>query len=211
MSDSKQQVQNTGRQVKVARLLDKYEFGSIGKDLERMWTEEGEERRSLRDLAKYFNCELLKQVMAEAGVQPLDGEIENLYRLLTADEVSEAEQVRTIRRLEKQGVDVDSLTDDFVTYQAVRTYLKNVRDVEYSPSKSDPIKRKTGIRRLQGRTAEVTKQTLEGLQNDNQLSIGDFRTIVNINVICDTCGRQYEVGELIDQGRCGCAVSSDAA
>jgi hypothetical protein len=90
------------RRTKVARLIDEHGFGDIGIELERRWTAEGDERMSLRDLADYLNRRLLATAMEEHGMQPLDGEVENVYRLLTANDVSDADRTRVRRRLERE-------------------------------------------------------------------------------------------------------------
>jgi hypothetical protein len=42
----------------------------------------------------------------------------------------------------RDGVDVDKLESDFVTYQAIRSYLRDYRNAEYTPETTDPINRK---------------------------------------------------------------------
>lgn len=195
-----------GRRIKVVRLLDEYDLDGVGAELERFWTAEGEERRSLRDLAGYFNRELLRTAMAEAGLQPLAGEVENIYRLLTADDVTEADRTRTRRRLEREGVDVESLQRDFVTYQAIRTYLKEYRDAEYSPNERDPIEReRENLQRLRGKTTTVIEGKLDQLESGGHITLGDFRTLVDIRVLCEDCGTRYEIGTLLERGGCDCA------
>lgn len=63
--------QSSGRRTKVARLIEEYDLGEIGVELERRWTAEGDERISLRFLSTHFNQQLLKTRMNEAGVQSL--------------------------------------------------------------------------------------------------------------------------------------------
>lgn len=70
-----------GRRSKVARLIKEYGLQNLGAELEQLWTAD-EDRRSLRDLATYFNHHLLEQALDEANVQQLDGEVKNMYRLL---------------------------------------------------------------------------------------------------------------------------------
>lgn len=95
-------------------------------------------------------------------MQTLDGEVANIYRLLTADEVADAERTRVRRRLEREGIDVGSLTDDFVTYQAIRSYLQTNRGAEYSPAETDTLERGLGnVQKLQGRVGSVTEGKLE--------------------------------------------------
>lgn len=194
-----------GRRTKVARLLDEYGLETLGAEMERRWTADGDDRLSLRALADYFNQQLLDVRMTDAGMQPLSGEVENVYRLLTDDEVSGAEETRTRRRLEREGVDVERLQSDFVTYQAIRTYLKDDRGAEHTTDdRPRTVVETENIQRLRGRTVTVTEGKLDQLRSGDHIHIGDFRVFTDINVLCEDCGTQYEVEELLERGGCEC-------
>ncbi|MEF8841639.1 MAG: hypothetical protein V5A62_08435 [Haloarculaceae archaeon] len=194
-----------GRSTKVARVADEYGLGAIGPEMERRWTATGDERMSLRTLAEYFNRELLSAVMADAGIRSLSGEVENIYRLLTDDDVSEADRTRTRRRLEREGVDVETLLEDFVSYQAIRTYLRQDRGAEYSAELGDRLETEaTNVERLRSRTTTVIESKLAGLRDAGHLSTGDLQTFVTATVVCEDCDTQYDVAELLDRGGCEC-------
>lgn len=200
--------QSSGRQTKVARLINEYDLDGLGAELEHRWTAEGDDRMSLRALATYFNQQLLKTRMADAGIQSLSGEVENTYRLLTGDEVSGADRTRTVRRLEREDVDVDALRDDFVTYQAIRSYLKGDRNAEYIEPDEDRIEANIeSIQRLRGRVSTVTEGKLEQLRRNDEITLGEFGLFVDIAVLCETCGQRYEVQELLERGGCDCEES----
>ena len=193
-----------GRRSKVARLIDEYDLQGLGAKLEQQWTAE-EDRKSLRELARDFNWQLLEQALEEANVQYLDGEIENTYRLLTDDEVSSAESTRVERRLERDGVNIDALENDFVSYQAIRSYLKDHRGAEYTLDKTDPLEREaTNVQKLRGRMATVTGGKLEQLRASNELTLGKFRTFADIRVVCEDCNTQFDILDLLNQGGCNC-------
>lgn len=198
-----------GRPTKVARLIERHELEPLGAEMEAAWTADGDERRSLRELATEFNRELLAARMREAGQQPLDREPANVYRLLTDDGVSGADRTRARRQLARLGVDVDDLVEEFVSYQAIRTYLRSHRNAEYSPAERDSrAVAAENVRRLRGRTAAVTEQRVRQLRDGGELDIGEFRTIVDVSVVCERCGRQYGASELIDRGACACGDES---
>jgi hypothetical protein len=193
-----------GRRSKVARLIDEYDLQGLGAELEQQWTAE-EDRKSLRELARDFNWQLLEQALEEANVQYLDGEIKNTYRLLTDDEVSSAESTRVKRRLERDGVDIDALENDFVTYQAIRSYLKDHRGAEYTPDETDPLEREaTNVQKLCGRMVTVTGGKLEQLRASDELTLGEFRTLADIRVVCEDCNTQFNVLDLLNRGGCNC-------
>lgn len=193
-----------GRRSKVRRLIEEYGLQGIGADLERDWTAD-QDRRSLRELADYFNRHLLESTFDSVGVQHLDSEIKNTYRLLNDDDVSSADRMRIRRRLEREGMDIDALEENFVTYQAIRTYLKDFRGAEYTPNQTDPLEREAAnIQQLRGRIAAVTEGKLEQLRNSDRLNLGKFRTLAEIQVICEECNTQFDAVELLERGGCDC-------
>jgi hypothetical protein len=198
-------VSDSGRQLKVTRLINKYDLNGIGAEMERFWTADSGDRKSLRELAAFFNQRLLKRAMAAEGLETLDGEVENIYRLLSDDEVREADRMRTRRRLEREGLNVDELTSDFVTYQAIRSYLKSTRGAEYTPNERDPLDRGAeNFQKIRGQTASITEGKLEQLRRSGHLDLGTFRTFVEISAVCEDCGTRYEVVELLERGGCEC-------
>jgi hypothetical protein len=208
MSDSDTS-NDAGRRGKVLKLIDRHGLDGIGDRLEQCWTAEGDERMSLRDLADEFNRALLRSAMTDAGMQPLAGEVDNAYRLLTGDDVSTADRTRTERRLGREGVDVDRLRQEFVTYQATRTFLQDHRGASYdADGSSGPDSEKERIQRLRGRLQSVTDSKLEQLARSGDVELGDYRTLVEVNVLCEDCGAQYDVESLLDRGGCDCGADA---
>jgi len=198
--------ESTGRRIKVARLIDEYDLNGLGAELEWRWTADDEDRLSLRALATHFNQHLLRTRMAQAGTQSLDGESENTYRLLTDDDVSDAERTRAVRRLERDGIDVDALRDDFVTYQAIRSYLQRERDAEYVTDGRDRTEAEAqNVQQLRGRITTVTEGKLDQLRKNEDIVLGEYSLFVDINVLCEDCGQRYEVTDLLERGDCDCA------
>ena len=192
---------------KVARLIETYDFDeTFGDELEALWTADGPQRKSLRDLAELFNRRLLEAVLAEVGMSTVDGEVANLYRLLTDEDVSSGMRIEARNRLERNGVDVDELESDFVTYQAIRSYLTAYRDAEYEgTSDTDRVGNVLDtIQRLRSRLDSVVQGSLDRLRSTDQLTLGEFRLFVDVDVLCEECGAQYGVVELLERGGCDC-------
>lgn len=192
-----------GRRSKVARLLQEYDMEELGAELERRWTAD-EDRQSLRELAEFFNRQILERALEDADIRPLDGEVANIYRLLTSDS-SGADRTRIRRRLERDGLDVEAIEKDFVTYQAIRTYLKKHRGAEYTPDETDPVEREIkNIQQLRGRVDSVTEGKLDQLRASGHLELGTFRTLVDVRVVCEDCNTQFSAIELLERGHCNC-------
>lgn len=71
---------NRGPSSKAVRLIGQYELDGCSPELEELWTgENADERRSLRNLAAYFNRQLLQEATTRAGRKTIDGEVKNTY------------------------------------------------------------------------------------------------------------------------------------
>ena len=191
---------------KVARLIEKYELTGLGAELEAQWTGDGVERKSLRDLADQFNRRLLAAALEEAGRTPLADEVASLYENLTGDDVSQGVKTDTRTSLAADGIDVDTLEGEFVTYQAIRSYLKDWRGAEYrQPSDEEKVDsdRET-IQRLLTRTLTVTEDRLEQLRETERIAAAEFEVFVDAQVLCQRCGTRHTVVDFIDNGGCDC-------
>ncbi|WP_152031312.1 rod-determining factor RdfA [Natrarchaeobaculum aegyptiacum] len=191
------------RATKVERVAEKYNLNSIGQDLAEQWTRD-KNRKSLRDLEDYFNKKVLQASLETVDYEVLDGELDNLFRLLTGD-VSSGTRVSVERKLEKEGVDVEGLRKDFVTYQAIRTHLMSTENVEYERDTRNQVeKTRERLNRLQGRTKTVSETELDQLRNSGNVEIGDFSVFVESYVYCDDCKTRISINDFLSQKSCEC-------
>jgi hypothetical protein len=194
-----------GPRGKVERVIETYDLEGLGDELERRWTGAAGERESLRSLADRFNRAVLRSALDEAGTSPLDGEVENTYRLLRDDDVSPGMRTEVRRQLEREGLDLDEIEKDFVSHQAIHTYLRDHRGAELETEDQSRVEKEAQtIRRLQGRVSVVTESGLSRLSSAGDITIGDFDVLTDVQVYCGDCGSQYEAVELIERGGCDC-------
>jgi hypothetical protein len=191
---------------KIDRMATDYDLSREAERLGEYWTR-ADERKSLRELAVHFNHHLLRAAMEQAGLNPLDGEVENTYRLLTDEEVSQGMRTQARNRLQKQDIDVNQLQSDFVSYGTVRRHLKQCLGAEREPSSTDAPSAETSAQRiaaLQNRTVAVTENTLSQLASADELTVGDIDVFVDITMSCSECGMHATVREFIDKNGCHC-------
>ena len=196
---------SVGRKGKVACVLDKYDFSTLGDELVNRWTAENN-RMSLRQLADFFNKKLLELKLDQKRVDMLPGEIENMYELLTDKDVTSGTRIQAENRLSEHGVDIEELRSDFVSRQAIHTYLTKHRQKTYDKPDADETidKRLEELQRLKSRERAVTEQTLSTLRNTDRINLGEFQIFSSVQVQCSDCGRQFELTALLDRGGCAC-------
>jgi hypothetical protein len=191
---------------KVGKVIEKYDLEGMSERLERYWVGDTERSYSLRELAEYFNREVLRVAMERAGLNPPDPDLDSTYEVLTGSDVSTGDLTQKRRELERADIDVDELTDDFVTHQAVHTYLKKGRGVEppsLSPTERVEKERET-LQRLQSRMEAVADDAVGRLRQTDRMSVGDYEVLVDVRILCTECGNDYEVVDLLSGGGCDC-------
>lgn len=203
MTEEAESVPNE-RRSKVGRVIAEHDLADLPAELETRWTAPREERSSLRELATYVNRRVLEAELREAGRDPLPDDVDAIYRALTSDEASAAERTRRRRDLERDGIDVDQLEADFVSHQAVHTYLTKYRDAEHRLDAELAERSLRRIRRLQGRTTAVTEDTVERLVDRGEIAGGDLRVMLSLQVLCESCGTSYDATTFIENDGCDC-------
>lgn len=199
-----------GPNTKVGRVIEAYDLDEMGATLEAEWTGETGERTSLRDLADEFNEAVVAAAVRETANSSLDVEVASTYEALQNGTGSEATRAR--RRLEREGVDVDSLTADFVTHQAIHTYLTEDRGASLPTDEEGRAERKIQtIEKLQGRLSAVSESAISSLANADELDRDDYDVLVDVRAVCPRCGADAPISELIRRGGCGCATDDGAA
>ena len=196
------------RTTKVERVVDEYDLQGVEVELAERWTAPAAERDSLRDLAADVNQRMLAAALADAGVDVLEGELENYYRLLTDGDVSAGRRTEARSRLAHEGVAVDELEADFVSHQAIHTYLTERAGVSFEGASTDERIERTreSLERLQGRVESVAANNLERLAAAGDLDIGEVSVLLSLDVVCNDCGRRYDLAELLEAGGCECGA-----
>ncbi|HKJ58961.1 MAG TPA: hypothetical protein VKA37_07020 [Halobacteriales archaeon] len=191
---------------KVGRCIETYGLASMDDRLASRWLGTDGERLGLRDLKAFFNRAVLRAAMQAAGLDPLDGEVEEIYRALTDDESGDRDAVRARDRLARAGVDVDAVTGDFVSHPTVGSHLKECLGVEPPrPSGGDALeKAEERVFKLQNRTEAVVRGSIENLRDTGRIEAGEFDIFVSTRVVCERCGTQYEVHDFLGAGGCDC-------
>jgi hypothetical protein len=195
---------------KVGRLIEKYDMGGMDQELEDRWLGNGYESQSLRSLADWFNERLLEARLMQAGKDPLDGEVTNLYRLLSEDDVTAGMRVEAEATLEHHGLDPETVRTEFVSHQSIHTYLTEFRGASKERSVDDRAKSvRTTIQRLQSRLVAVAENNLGQLRNTGKLTIGEFTVLLDVQVLCEDCGASYSITDLLDRGGCDCKTDTE--
>lgn len=192
---------------KVDDINDKYELLNLNSRLIRR-REQAD--ASLRDLDDYISKQILKSAMQDAGMGARNEKAEYYLELLKSDDRIPRKEAR--QELQGEGVPVEEVQKDFVSYQTVRKHLNEClgRDTskEYTPNVREDRDR---LGRVKGRAENVAERTLKRLRKHGVLNIGPPTALVTIKVRCGDCGRTHPFFELLRERECACADTTSHA
>lgn len=187
--------------MKIQRVINKYGLDGLEEELLDRKMGSTYEQHSLRELEEFFNTKIIEVALQNAGNPPLEGEAENFYHLLTAEEVSEGMRLQAIDRLNQTGVDVESLEEDFISYQSINRFLKP--DLPESKSEEQSVEDLASqVYKLQSRTSTVTASILDQIAQKDSVKLGEVEVLVDITVTCTDCGLTKNFREILTTGCC---------
>lgn len=195
---------------KVCRVLADYDVEHYDDRLLEMWRDDPARRKGYRELARWLNTTLLRREMDDAGLSTVGGEAESKYERLTSD-AAYAEEVATL--LEREGIDVDDLRADFVSYGVVRRHLTECLGAEYErDGDGDDGWERDALETTRDHAAEKLRQTATALANKGELACGgDLSVHVSFEVECEACHARVPIDRAMRRGAvCRCGERTEA-
>jgi len=190
--------------TKIDRVVERYGLRRIPEQLRDLWLGTGDEQRSTRELADWFNRQVLAAAIADLPAVTISGDVDQIYTQLQGEDSADRRLIRD--RLIQRGVDIDEVEANFISHQTVYRYLTEELGVQQpTPSPEEQAERAVEtVGRLRGRTSAVARQSVETLISTDQAQIGPFSVITDVQVICEQCGRSFDLPTLTETGGCGC-------
>lgn len=191
---------------KVGRMAAAYGVENMDSRLEELYVTDS---NSLRDLTDYFNQQLVRATLNKNDPD-LIGDAELIYVALTSDDVSADRRAQIRDQLTFADVNVDHLTDDFVSHQTIRSHLQDCLGVDTSRRGITNTADAHGvISWARERDSEIIERVLDRLDRIEEIELGNYEVSHSIRIICYDCGTTYRPSELLDQGHCECQTVTD--
>lgn len=185
---------------KIGRKSEKYSLDS----LDRRLLDHRDDGASLRRLETVVNEAILQAQIQETGMVFV-GNISGVYETLTDDEASVGERTELRERLREAGIDVETLLNDFVSYQTVRTHFRDCLDVDTNRRKS--LTRQDATQTIEwarSRSEGIVERTIERLDQTDGFDTGSVDVSQTIRVSCSDCRASYPIETFVERGGCQC-------
>ncbi|CCC40567.1 rod-determining factor RdfA [Haloquadratum walsbyi] len=200
-----------GKGSKIERIADEYDLSGLGDELVFRWLgENGYERESLRDLADRVNNRLIHAAVDDS-LTLLDGEAENIRRLLTDDDVTMGERTETRQNLKHKGIDINHLESSLISYQSVYNYFKRDRNISRKSQETtqDPTSSLEPIQKLANRLRAIVTNNIDQWTRKNVVTDGSYDVDVAVWITCQDCGERWSPAAFLDESGCQCTNTTE--
>jgi hypothetical protein len=185
---------------KVGRVAAEYGIERVGERL----AYRRRDGASLRDLERVLNEAVLTAALERADAD-LFGDVSEVYAALVDDDADPGARAAVRERLSGAGIDVDAVRDDFVSYQTIRTHLRDCAGVDSDTDRAISVENARGtIEWARARNEEVIDGTIERLVESETVAAGDVEVTHEVRVACADCGECRPAVEFVAEGGCDC-------
>jgi DNA-binding transcriptional ArsR family regulator len=198
---------------KTGEMIYKYEFdrGEIDDTVAAKWRgEDGHTELSINDVGHWFNKQILTNVYQDHGRSTPEYKVDAEYEVLADDDVPEHKRAELVSELEADGIDVDELTDHFVSYSTVYRHLRECIGAEKNTDdNTDSDWERDGIEVAKDNFQTRVIKSLRALSNKDRLAgYEDSELEFSAHLRCDYCPTSVPVETVIDRGYV-CATHND--
>jgi len=160
---------------------------SLGEYLVARWTgADGYRSVGYRQLADWFNRQLLKRVYDEHGRSTLGTRIDSEYAALTGDDDLVRSEV--VADLASSGVDADAVVDDMVSPRTMHRHLTGCLDAEKTPRPAQTDWERDSVEMARARLAEKVSKAASSLETKGEIPDADAANVeIGIYLSCPEC------------------------
>jgi hypothetical protein len=150
-------------------------------------------------LTEWFNRQLLRTLYDEYGRDTTGNQVENDYDALTGDDELLREEVRDA--ISADGIDADSLQQDFVSWSTMRTHLKNCLDGEKVVGDSDSDWQRQSVEIAKSISKSKVRDALPSLSKSGRLSGGEDANVeIQVLLSCPECPTRIPFNDALTRG-----------
>lgn len=195
------------QRCKVDRALEKYDLDTVitGNDtineylLVRWNGTDGRSAEGYRPLTDWFNKRLLKYAYDEGGRDATGTRLQSEYDVLTGDDELVREEVADDLRMD--GIDVDGVLDDMISWSTMRHHMKSCLEGEKDRPDATSEWEQESVTIARHQTKEKVDDALTSLDSKGTLPGGSQAdTSVQVQLQCPVCHIRVPFDEAVSRG-----------
>ena len=189
---------------KVQRVVTAYNLTGVDDELRRRY-DDGD--ATLHELAAYVN-DRITTVTLDAIDNPTETEPGTVRAALQGEESIKATRRDDLRAAVAGKVNVDVLTDTFVSHETIRRHLNEHLDVSTSRGGFSTFEELRAVLESYQEQYENGIESALDRASESELIDGDSYRVFSTRVECENCSKTYRLSELLENCGCDCADSA---
>jgi hypothetical protein len=176
------------------------EYGSVDDFLVARWTgRNGRSADGYKTLTEWFNKRLLKRIYEAHGRDTMSAHLDREYELITGESTLQRDELAA--DLATDGLDIDDLDRELVSWSTMRHHLKGCLDAEKDATPATTDWETNTVQIARERTAEKTRSVLSSLSSKERLPNAERAEVqVQVKLACPDCSVRVPFEEAVDRG-----------
>jgi len=175
-------------------------YETIDEYLVARWTgTDGRSADGYKSLTEWFNKRLLKRLYDEHGRDIVTVHLDKEYDVITGDEGFERDELAA--DLATDGLDIDEIRDELVSWSTMRHHLKGCLDAEKQTQSASTDWEANTVQKARNRTAEKAASVLSSLSSKGRLADADRADVdVQVKLSCPDCAVRVPFEDAVERG-----------
>ncbi|QZP39257.1 rod-determining factor RdfA [Halobaculum magnesiiphilum] len=175
-------------------------YESVDEYLVARWTgSDGRSADGYKALTEWFNKRLLKRMYDEHGRDTVSVHLEREYEVINGDEDIQRDELAA--DLATNGLDIDEITDEMVSWSTMRHHLKGCLDAEKETAPAETDWEANTVQMARERAADKARSVLSSLTSKSRLRDADRAQVdVQVKLSCPDCSVRVPFEDAVERG-----------
>jgi len=175
-------------------------YETVDEYLVARWTgTDGRSADGYKALTEWFNKRLLKRLYDEHGRDVVTVHLDNEYDVITGEDELERDELAA--DLATEGLDIDEISDELVSWSTMRHHLKGCLEAEKQTESASTDWEANTVQKAQDRTAEKAESVLSSLSSKGRLADAERADVdVQVKLSCPDCSVRVPFEDAVDRG-----------
>ena len=175
-------------------------YDSVDEYLVGRWTgSDGRSADGYKALTEWFNKRLLKRLYEEHGRDTVSVHLDREYEVIAGD--ADIQRDELAADLATDGLDVDEIDSEMVSWSTMRHHLKGCLDAEKDTTPAETDWEMNTVQMARERTAEKTRSVLSSLTSKGRLLEAERANVdVQVKLSCPDCSVRIPFEDAVERG-----------
>jgi len=176
------------------------EYDSVDEYLVTRWTgDDGRSAEGYKAITEWFNKRLLRRIYETHGRDTVSIHLDREYETIVGDDDIDRDELAA--DLSTDGLDIDELADELVSWSTMRHHLKGCLEAEKTTESASTDWQMNTVAMAKERAVEKTRSVLSSLDSSGRLPEAERAEVeVQVKLSCPDCSVRVPFENAVERG-----------